>query len=100
LDPVVKPPPLPEWFATRGPEPGWLASHWSSWLAFLGAATLLLNDFVTVGVFANDNPLHGYINQGVAWLTTAALYLHSRQAKVERVAAWRAQVRAERNPPS
>jgi hypothetical protein len=101
LDPVVgKPPPLPEWFATRGPKPGWLATHWASMLAFVGAATLLLNTYVTAGVFANDNPLHGHINEAVAWLTTAALYLQSRQSKVERVAAWRAQVRAEKNPPS
>jgi hypothetical protein len=93
LPPELEPPPLPKWFALRGPEPGWLASHWSLGLAIISGIALILNGLLSQKMVSAN--LYNEVTTGVAWLSTAALFLQSRQQKVVKVAKWRAKVRAE-----
>ena len=95
--PPLKPPgtgtALPKWFALRGPEPGWVARNWSFILAVVSAVVLLLNMMLSQQLVGAH--LYNEVTTIVAWLSPAALFLQSRQSKVEAVAAWRAQIRAE-----
>jgi hypothetical protein len=97
VQPTAKPAPLPEWFATKGPEPGWLARNWSLALAAVSGVTLTLNTILSQMLVSAD--LYNTVTTIVAWLSTAALFLQSRQSKVNEVAKWRAQVRAKDTPP-
>jgi hypothetical protein len=100
--PPDKPPPLPKWFALKGPEPGWLARNWSLMLAIVSGLALTLNTVLSQKLVSAN--LYNEVTTVVAWLSTAALFLQNRQSHVERVAKWRAQVRAEEkakeDPPS
>jgi hypothetical protein len=92
-EPEPKPPLLPRWFATKGPQPGWLAEYWSMILAVLSAVVVLLNTLVTVqGMSVTTEK---WVNAVVAWVAAGALFLQSRYKNVGAIAKWRAQVRAE-----
>ena len=86
-------PPLPKWFALRGPEPGWLARNWSLALAIISGLALALNNILSARLVSPE--LYNHVTTWVAWLSTAALYLQNRQTKITKVATWRAQVRAQ-----
>jgi hypothetical protein len=90
-EPEPKIPRLPKWFALRGPEPGWLASNWSLILACVSGLALVLNMILTQKLL----PANWYneITTIVAWLSTAALFLQSRQGHVNAIAEWRARTR-------
>jgi hypothetical protein len=65
-------------------------------LAIVGGAALTLNVALTQKLLPGN--LYNEVTTTVAWLSTAALFLQNRQAKVERVAKWRAEVRAKEQP--
>jgi hypothetical protein len=84
---------LPRWFATRGPEPGWLAGHWVLTLTVLGAVLVLVN-MVTQQRFLTVEQGE-WLNAIVAWGSALLVYLQGRVGKVRAVAEWRKQVRDE-----
>jgi hypothetical protein len=85
--------PLPEWFARRGPKPGWLASHWSLILALIGGIALVLNTLLAQKLVSAH--LYNEVTTAVAWLSTSGLFLQSRQKDIVKVARWRAKVRKQ-----
>lgn len=93
---------LPKWFALKGPEPGWLVSHWGLIFGVVGAVIVFLNTVVAKNI-ESVNTVE-WVNAAVAWLSSIALWLQGRQKHVTAVANWRAQVRAEEkakdNPPT
>jgi hypothetical protein len=89
----LSPQHLPEWVALRGPEPGWLARNWTLALALISGAALTLNTMLSQRLVSAD--LYNEVTTAVAWLSTAALFLQSRQNTVNKVAKWRAEERAK-----
>lgn len=94
----LSPQQLPKWLALRGPEPGFFASHWSLALAVISGLALTLNTMLSQRLVSAN--LYNEVTTWVAWLSTASLFLQSRQNTVNKVAKWRAEERskAKKNP--
>lgn len=84
---------LPRWFALRGPQPYFLAEHWSMILSIITAVTVFVNTLILGGLPTAQ--ISEWINAAMAWVAAIGLYLKDRQPQINQVAAWREKIRAE-----
>jgi hypothetical protein len=93
LPPDKEPPPLPKWFALRGPAPFWFVQNLPLIMSLISGTALILNGLLTSKLLPGN--LYNEVTTGVAWLSTAGLFVQSRQAKWNKIAEWREKVRNE-----
>lgn len=93
LPPGQEPPPLPRWFALKGPAPYTLVQNVPLIMSLFSGTILILNGILTQKLLPGN--LYDEVTTVIAWFSTAGLFLQSRMTKWNKIAAWREKIRNE-----